>query len=1314
MMTKIRNKTKAIFAVLLSSILVLASLTPLVGGGSVYADSATYVPPINASPSYTGPLTWTNHTVPGTISLDFSIPFFIDMDKEDQVYVTKSSTGFGSSNGPTGKVERVSKDGSTSEDLSFNQVEFHNPLGIAVDDGGNVYVSDNSSFRLGANLGGSNSSNVAKIYKLDAKTQKWDDITEGKVMQSVLGIAVDRHGSVYAVDSVYKTQSGGSSTVHIWKLTAGSHSWVELPGVASTLSNPLDIAVDGEGNVFVTDIPVGSSGTKIYKLSVGTNTWTNVTPPSSGSTSFVTFGLHVDRFDNVIAADLHPLNLRVLKLPYGKGADGWETIQVTSTPSMFDVASDSSGYLYGTSSSSLNVVRLMATVTYYGNGHSPGGTVPIDPTGYKAGETAIVLGNTGNLVKTDYHFVGWNTKADGTGTSYAPGDGIHMTENAELYAVWSDQPPVPTFTVVYEAGTNGTISGSGSETVVSGSFPVSVPMVTPHDGYTFVGWSSDGGATLLSNEEVASTVVTDTITYTAYYQERVTLESLNLDQTSYSLAIGESHQTIVTAVYSDDTSEQVLSSEVTFSSSDTTVATVDGTGLVSAIKSGTTVIKAAYEGKEAEATVTVPATLPDPVTLESLKLDQTSYSLAIGETHQTIVTAIYSDATSEQVLPSEVTFSSSDTAVATVDGTGLVSAIKSGTTVIKAAYEGKEVEATVTVPAALPDPVTLERLNLDQTSYSLAIGESHQTIVTAVYSDDTSEQVLPSEVTFSSSDTAVATVDGTGLVTAIKSGTTVIKAAYEGKEAEATVTVSAALPDPVTLERLNLDQTSYSLTIGATHQTIVTAVYSDDTSEQVLSSEVTFSSSDTTVATVDDTGLVRAIKSGTTVIKAAYEGKEAEATVTVPTVIINNPSTSSDNANPGVKIIVDGVEQEQLATAERDTVNGHTVTKILLDSQKVIDKLKRDNNKLLTIPVTGDSQVVVGQLNGSLVKSMKASDTEIRIVTDRAVYMLPAAQIDIDGISAQLGANQKLEDIIIQIEIREASEEKAAQVQAAAKTNGFEAVVHPVDFEISAYYGSQSLQANKFNSYVARMIALPDGLDLANITTGVVLTDGGELHHVPTVVIRQDGKTYAVINSLTNSTYSIIYNPSEMSDTAGHWANAEVNDMVSRLILNGVLPTEFRPDESITRAEFAAIVMRALGIQGVEYADAFLDVTADDWYAEAVQTAFDYHLISGHNDGSFRPNAQISRQEAVVVLYRAAAIAKLKTALSDAEVEILLSAFADGAEAANWARLNLAEAIDLGLIQGRGNKLDVSANLTRAEAAVLIRRMLQAANLINS
>src|SRR5690606_21338076 len=131
----------------------------------------------------------------------------------------------------------------------------------------------------------------------------------------------------------------------------------------------------------------------------------------------------------------------------------------------------------------------------------------------------------------------------------------------------------------------------------------------------------------------------------------------------------------------------------------------------------------------------------------------------------------------------------------------------------------------------------------------------------------------------------------------------------------------------------------------------------------------------------------------------------------------------------------------------------------------------------------------------------------------------------------------------------------------------------------------------------------------------------------PTKVVRVDEQYYAVINSLSNSTYTVVWNELEFKDMANHWAKEEVNDMGSRLVIEGTGDGMFSPDRSITRADFTAIMVRGLGLQlqPEPSGNVFTDIHPSAWYSSAVNTAAAYQLISGFEDGTFRPEDPITR-----------------------------------------------------------------------------------------
>lgn len=93
--------------------------------------------------------------------------------------------------------------------------------------------------------------------------------------------------------------------------------------------------------------------------------------------------------------------------------------------------------------------------------------------------------------------------------------------------------------------------------------------------------------------------------------------------------------------------------------------------------------------------------------------------------------------------------------------------------------------------------------------------------------------------------------------------------------------------------------------------------------------------------------------------------------------------------------------------------------------------------------------------------------------------------------------------------------------------------------------------------------------------------------------------------------------------------------MASRMVVNGVDAAHFNPDAAITRAEFAAIMVRALGLPDQTGSAPFNDVSSSDWYVGAVAQAQQYGIIQGYADDMFHPSQTITREEAVVILERA-------------------------------------------------------------------------------
>ena len=174
---------------------------------------------------------------------------------------------------------------------------------------------------------------------------------------------------------------------------------------------------------------------------------------------------------------------------------------------------------------------------------------------------------------------------------------------------------------------------------------------------------------------------------------------------------------------------------------------------------------------------------------------------------------------------------------------------------------------------------------------------------------------------------------------------------------------------------------------------------------------------------------------------------------------------------------------------------------------------------------------------------------------------------------------------------------------------------------------------------------------------------------------------------------------SRFTDTRNHWAKNDIEALVARGIITGVTETTFEPDRSITRAEFATLIVKALNLTSSVPAG-FADVAENAWHYTYVNAAANAGLITGY-DGYFRPDDVITREEMAVII--AKAYASLGGSVSKGGIE----KFSDKNEIADWAYPYVDTVTTAGLISGMTPSTFVgSANTTRAQAASVIKRLL--------
>lgn len=183
----------------------------------------------------------------------------------------------------------------------------------------------------------------------------------------------------------------------------------------------------------------------------------------------------------------------------------------------------------------------------------------------------------------------------------------------------------------------------------------------------------------------------------------------------------------------------------------------------------------------------------------------------------------------------------------------------------------------------------------------------------------------------------------------------------------------------------------------------------------------------------------------------------------------------------------------------------------------------------------------------------------------------------------------------------------------------------------------------------------------------------------------------------------------ELTDVAGHWAETDIQFMIKKGYVKGVGNGKFAPNNPITRAEFTAILARMLDMKENSAAGAmFNDLSPDHWAYSSVQAAAKAGLITGYENGQFKPEQNITREEISSLLIRALQYKGVKSKLREADVTQVLHKFKDRTAIAAWAQNDVAVAVQAGMASGRSHdQYAPRANATRAEGTVLLKRALE-------
>lgn len=201
---------------------------------------------------------------------------------------------------------------------------------------------------------------------------------------------------------------------------------------------------------------------------------------------------------------------------------------------------------------------------------------------------------------------------------------------------------------------------------------------------------------------------------------------------------------------------------------------------------------------------------------------------------------------------------------------------------------------------------------------------------------------------------------------------------------------------------------------------------------------------------------------------------------------------------------------------------------------------------------------------------------------------------------------------------------------------------------------------------------------------------------------KQDGSMTAEVYHFGK--YAVLeYDKTYHDVPASFWATDVIKQMAAKHIIEGVSAVSFAPQKDVSRAEFAAMIARALDLNTEAASSSFADVDSSKWYADSVAAVAQAGIVSGRNASAFDPNAAISREEIAAIIVRAYQYVNGKSAEQAPNAE-----FGDSAKISDWAKTYVNQAVELGLMQGRGNLLFAPQDqATRAESAKLLAALIQ-------
>ena len=544
-------------------------------------------------------------------------------------------------------------------------------------------------------------------------------------------------------------------------------------------------------------------------------------------------------------------------------------------------------------------------------------------------------------------------------------------------------------------------------------------------------------------------------------------------------------------------------------------------------------------------------------------------------------------------------------------------------------------------------------------------------------------------VDWKSTDTNIVTVSDNGVVKAVGVGTATVKVTVGDVSASCKVTVL----QPVT--GINLNKSSLTMDALGTFQ-MTASVYPDSANDK----RITWSSSDPAIASVDENGLVTALKKGTaTITAAAMDGSGVKSTckVTVSNTAyvctdpaqLESPHNYDNSCTDVWSYRLDGASSlNVMFDARTEMEDGFDYLYILDGSGKEVGKYTGKELAGKTVSVPGDTvQIRMASDKGNNAWGFKV--TSVTAGSETCQHVWDNGKVTKEPTETETGVKT--------FTCTRCGETKTEVIPPLSHKHSYTAVVTPPTCTEKGYTTHTCSCGDSYvDTYTA---ALGHDWDSGTVTKEPTATETGVRTYTCTRCHETKTESIPVVSVDVTQMFT---------DVTKNWAYPGIQYCVTHGIMGGMGDGTFAPTGTTTRAQIVQILYNLEGTPAVSGTTPFTDLTAN-WYKPAILWAYQNNVVAGTSPTTFAPDQPVTREQIAVILTQYMFhVLKMERTWTPAD----LSTFPDGANVSSWAKEAMQDAVALGLINGTKAPdglvyLDPQGSAARQQVATILMNFCQ-------